>query len=69
MKVYHLTLGKMRGQYARVCVNIDLSKPLVKGIHLGVGNVKYWQPFRYEAVPIVCFCCGKIGHNEESYPE
>lgn len=32
LKVDHLTLGKMRGKYARVCVNIDLSKPLVKGI-------------------------------------
>ena len=69
LKVDHLTLGKMRGKYARVCVNIDLSKPWVKGIHLGVGNGKYWQPFRYEAVPIVCFCCGRIGHNEESCPE
>lgn len=33
VKIVEMTLGASRGKYARICVQIDLSKPLVPFIY------------------------------------
>ncbi|CAI0453446.1 unnamed protein product [Linum tenue] len=60
---YH-TLHQQRARFARIAVEIDLSKPLVTRIRLD-GQ---WQYLEYENLPVVCFECGKIGHTESSCP-
>ncbi|CAL1383723.1 unnamed protein product [Linum trigynum] len=60
---YH-TLHQQRARFARIAVEIDLSKPLVMRIRLD-GQ---WQYLEYENLPVVCFECGKIGHTESSCP-
>ncbi|GKV26879.1 hypothetical protein SLEP1_g36097 [Rubroshorea leprosula] len=50
-----------RGQYGRVCVRIDLNKPLVKLLRLG----KIRQKVVYEGIRGLCFACGRIGHRKE----
>lgn len=45
----------MKGKYVRVCMELDLSTPLVP-------NVLVWgrkQPVEYERLPKICFRCGK----------
>ncbi|GLT77971.1 hypothetical protein SLA2020_495230 [Shorea laevis] len=53
------TAHHTRGQYARVCVQIDLSKPVVKYVRIG----RQKQKVLYEGVNALCFSCGRIGHR------
>ncbi|GKV19127.1 hypothetical protein SLEP1_g29421 [Rubroshorea leprosula] len=48
-----------RGQYARICVQVDLSKPVVKQVRIG----RHRQKVLYEGVNALCFNCGRIGHR------
>ncbi|CAL1376152.1 unnamed protein product [Linum trigynum] len=60
---YH-TLTQQRAKFARLAVEVDLSRPLVPRIWLDDD----WQPVEYENLPAVCFECGKIGHSSTSCP-
>ncbi|CAI0430802.1 unnamed protein product [Linum tenue] len=60
---YH-TLTKQRAKFARLAVEVDLSKPLVPRIWLDDD----WQKVEYENLPTVCFDCGKIGHQSTDCP-
>ena len=46
-------------------VNIDISKPLCRGraVRLGTSE-KGWVDFRYECLPIFCYWCGKLDHDD-----
>lgn len=55
------SVDRVKGKYARVCVELDLNATLVP-------NVLVWgkrQPVEYEGLPHICFSCGKHGHNQE----
>nr|POE44756.1 hypothetical protein CFP56_75799 [Quercus suber] len=52
----------VRGGYARLCVQIDVDKPLISSIRVG-GLV---QRVLYEGISSLCFCCGKLGHKQEN---
>ncbi|MBA0819528.1 hypothetical protein Gohar_028444 [Gossypium harknessii] len=58
------TDNRTRGRFARLAVFINLDKPLVSQV-LVDGAV---QRVKYEALPTVCFCCGKYGHVKELCP-
>ncbi|CAI0554356.1 unnamed protein product [Linum tenue] len=60
---YH-TLNGQRRKFARLAVEVDMSKPLVPRIWLDGA----WQKVEYENLPAVCFECGKIGHNSSDCP-
>ncbi|CAI0418829.1 unnamed protein product [Linum tenue] len=60
---YH-TLTQQRAKFARLAVEVDVSKPLVPRIWLDDD----WQPVEYENLPVVCFECGKIGHSATTCP-
>jgi hypothetical protein len=52
------------GQYLRICVELDITKPLLRGKILEDDNGKpYWVDFRYEHLPIFCYRCGRVGHS------
>lgn len=48
------TLNKRIFSYARVCVEIDLSKPLPDSIDMTVGSCSWTQPLDYEMLPFRC---------------
>ncbi|KAH9735625.1 reverse transcriptase domain-containing protein [Citrus sinensis] len=48
-----------RGKFARVVVRISLAKPLVSQVELN-GRI---QKIEYEGLPVICFKCGRYGHN------
>ncbi|XP_050280478.1 uncharacterized protein LOC126721484 [Quercus robur] len=53
------TATEVQGQYARICVQVDLNKPLVRKILL-----EGWvQEIQYEGINTLCFSCGRVGHQ------
>lgn len=51
-----------RGQFTRLSVEIALRKPLLSKFRL---KGRTWR-IQYEGLRMVCFKCGKLGHNEEA---
>ena len=60
---YHTT-NKERGRFARLCIQVNLDKPLVRKIYLG----KIEQCVLYEGINALCFSCGRIRHKVEACP-
>lgn len=58
VKVDRTTLIASRGKFARVCVEIDLTKPLKAGYS---QRGKRW-PIQYKGLHSLCFTCGRYGH-------
>lgn len=61
IRVDYATDKITRGRYARVCVKIMLSKPLITRVWVGGA----WQAIQYENVSSLCFVCGRIGHLQQ----
>lgn len=64
VKVDRTTLLAARGKFARVCVEVDLTKPLKSGYML---RGKLW-PVQYEGLHELCFTCGRYGHTTNICP-
>ena len=58
------TAAETRGRFARLCVQVDIDKPLVTIILVGGMN----QPVNYEGIHKLCFTCGYIGHRKKVCP-
>ncbi|MCI02300.1 hypothetical protein A2U01_0023332, partial [Trifolium medium] len=59
VKVDTNTLKVERGRFARICVEIDLTLPVV-----GKVNVNgHWYKVQYEGLHIICGSCGCYGHH------
>lgn len=54
--------AEVRGRFARLCVQVDVDKPLVTNILIGAIH----QPVNYEGVHRPCFSCGRIGDWKEA---
>lgn len=54
------------GKYIRVRVRIDITQALCRGrlINFG-GATPVWAGFKYERLPIFCYWCGKLNHDEK----
>ena len=50
-----------RGRFARLCVQVNLDKPLIKRVHRG----KNVMSIQYEGINSLCFSCGSVGHKKE----
>ncbi|XVF24797.1 hypothetical protein REPUB_Repub13aG0158600 [Reevesia pubescens] len=64
LRIDATTASSTRGRYARICIQVDLDKPLVQNIKIGRFN----QQVMYETVAGLCFSCGCIGHNTTKCP-
>lgn len=62
LKVDHNTIDGLRGSYARVCIELDLSQPLEVSVVVG----KYDYLIEYEHIHLICFSCGRVGHRKET---
>ncbi|KAJ8751594.1 hypothetical protein K2173_016843 [Erythroxylum novogranatense] len=56
------TLQQLRGRYARLAVEVDLSSPLRTIVELD-GELMQVQ---YKGLPQLCFQCGKVDHATET---
>ncbi|KAL1127560.1 hypothetical protein V6Z11_A13G186900 [Gossypium hirsutum] len=64
VKLDFQTDNRSRGRFARLGVFLNLKKPLISQV-LVDGAV---QRVEYEALPTVCFGCGKYGHVKDLCP-
>ncbi|KAL7225627.1 hypothetical protein ACSBR1_020899 [Camellia fascicularis] len=62
LKIDINTTMEARGKYARVCIEMDLRKPLIS--HFSIG--KHTYGVEYEHLHSLCFSCGRIGHRREA---
>lgn len=53
-----------RGRFARLCVQVNLDKPLHKIMHID----KIVQSILYEGINSLCFSCGRVGYKKEACP-
>ncbi|XP_052117761.1 uncharacterized protein LOC127747666 [Arachis duranensis] len=60
-KVDYNTSNLFRGKFARLCVEVDLTKPLL-GVYM--INGKLYQ-IEYEGIHQLCFLCGRIDHEQK----
>lgn len=58
IKVDYNTTGMQRGKFARLAVDVDLTKPLVSKISIDGEEFKV----EYENLQELCFFCGMYGH-------
>ncbi|KAL4364885.1 hypothetical protein AHAS_Ahas07G0050800 [Arachis hypogaea] len=65
LKIDKTTSIQSRGKFARICVEIDLSKKLVPRISV-MGNI---LNIEYERLHLICFSCGKYGHRADQCSE
>ncbi|CAN1800774.1 hypothetical protein LINPERHAP1_LOCUS22684 [Linum perenne] len=61
VRIDPMTLAMERGNYARICVRVDLSKRLLSK-HKLLHRIRRVE---YEGLHVVCFNCGIYGHTNE----
>ncbi|KAK9272680.1 hypothetical protein L1049_003057 [Liquidambar formosana] len=56
-----------QGKFLRVRVNVPIAKPLRRGGRILLHNgERVWVDFKYEKLPLFCYYCGKVGHDEKA---
>lgn len=55
-----------RSKFARICVEIDISKPLKQGFWVGDDDHRVFIVILYEKLPIFCYLCGMAGHGSNN---
>ena len=58
------TINGEKGSFARICVQINIKKPLIKFVKIG----KMIQAMQYEGINDICFACEHIGHMKKGCP-
>ena len=53
-----------RGKFARLCVEVDITKPLLSKFKLR----RRVRRIEYEGIHLVCFHCGVYGHRKDNCP-
>lgn len=51
-------------EFMRVCIKLDVTKPLVRGKRIKIGSSEStWVKFIYEKLPDYCYYCGLLSHG------
>nr|POE51275.1 uncharacterized protein CFP56_65281 [Quercus suber] len=62
--------GLARGPFLRITVNVDITKPLMCGKMIQIEDLEpSWVVFKYERLPIFCYRCGILGHQDTECPQ
>uniref|UniRef100_A0A2N9J763 CCHC-type domain-containing protein n=1 Tax=Fagus sylvatica TaxID=28930 RepID=A0A2N9J763_FAGSY len=64
LRVDFNTAAGTRGRFERLCIQLDIDKPLARTVRVGKTRLVVI----YEGVGLLCFHCGKIGHRWEWCP-
>lgn len=63
LKIYGKTLRKELGTFARVLVDVDLTKSLVEEFLIQRQRFEFMVYVDYENLPDFCSNCSAVGHN------
>lgn len=66
LKIDDLTVSLSRSKYARVCIEIYLSKPLSKGFWIGNDQCRVFIIVLYERLPTFCYSCDVVGNGSNA---
>ncbi|XP_058764722.1 uncharacterized protein LOC131638194 [Vicia villosa] len=61
IKIDRTTTKQERGKYARICVAVNLAKPLLGMFQIDGSSYK----IEYEGLHLLCLVCGRYGHYKE----
>ncbi|XP_028777961.1 uncharacterized protein LOC114734506 [Neltuma alba] len=64
LRVDRNTEHRSKARFARLCVELDLQKPLLPAILINGKEKK----IVYEGLHLICFGCGKYGHDQDHCP-
>ena len=58
--------GVNLGCFLRIRVTLNISQPLIRGrmVRMG-GSDSRWVEFKYERLPVFCYLCGRLDHDEK----
>ncbi|KAJ0974497.1 hypothetical protein J5N97_016462 [Dioscorea zingiberensis] len=65
IKVDATTAQQDRARFARVCVDLDLTKPIERGVWVKSKYSKLFVSVLYEKLPLFCYRCGIVGHGAD----
>ena len=60
-KVDPITETQARGRFARICVEIDITKPLRGSLSVEDRCIHV----EYENLGVICYSCGRMGHSKD----
>jgi hypothetical protein len=61
--------GRGGGNFIRVRVQVDVTQPLCRGRKIWLGGEQdQWVSFKFERLPIFCYWCGHISHDDRDCP-
>ncbi|KAJ0974411.1 hypothetical protein J5N97_016376 [Dioscorea zingiberensis] len=69
VKVDNTTQHMGRAKFVRICIEIDLQKPLKRGVWVRTPKSRTFVSIIYEKLPLFCYRCGVIGHGVDACPE
>ena len=69
VKLDHNTLYRLKDKFARVCINIDITKPLPGSLSITHKEGCLRVPLIYEGLHEVCPLCGGESHLLEACPK
>ena len=69
VRVDQNTLLRLKGKFARVCLNIDITHPLPGSLTIAREGLSMRVPLIYEGLHEVCPLCGGESHQLDSCPK
>ncbi|XP_041990271.1 uncharacterized protein LOC121741533 isoform X2 [Salvia splendens] len=64
IKIDHATITRSRISFARMCVEIDISKPPPKKFVLDIGGREITRRVKWDKIPLFCMDCRNVGHSK-----
>ncbi|CAN0825148.1 hypothetical protein LINGRAHAP2_LOCUS322 [Linum grandiflorum] len=65
LKLFDKENSGVWSNYMRIRVEVNVKKPLRRGVLLEVDNENVWFKIAYERLPIFCYNCGLLGHIQK----
>ncbi|KAL9461919.1 hypothetical protein AB3S75_004838 [Citrus x aurantiifolia] len=66
LRIDHATAAVSRPTVARVLIEYDISRPLLKRLWIGEKDTGFWQYIVFEKVPRYCAACKHVGHSDDT---
>ncbi|KAL9424510.1 hypothetical protein AB3S75_031602 [Citrus x aurantiifolia] len=66
LRIDHATAAVSRPTVARVLIEYDISRSLLKRLWIGEKDTGFWQYIVFEKVPRYCAACKHVGHSDDT---